>query len=566
MSFSYSIADGRGGVATAQVVLELAPAPDPIPPEAVDDTVGPVRAGREIQFDPRRNDLDPDGSPRTLTVLPDDPSMTVLPDGRVSLIAPPATREVAYRVRDDQGLVSPPAFVTVVVTANQAPTIAPLRAETPFGTPLALDLHTVVSDPDGDPVVITLGTKRSGGSVTVVGNAADNFLQVQFTPDSEFSGPATFDFKVDDRFGHVVAGTAVVDVLPPENRPPVAAPVAIEAQAGITAVVRLPDAVTDPDPDGESEHTFTVSGPTGGRVTLEGPNQAGEVLVHSPVDGGGVTDTFTYTVIDGEFTATNTVTITLVVPDFPPPSLGDDKARTLQGAATVAIDLLANDVDNSPAELRGGGLVVTAVGVTPAGQVAQQGSAVVFTPNPDFFGTATFSYTVQDGRRSIDKQSTALVTVEVVGRPDKPQPPTIDTVGNRYLIVSWRPPQGTASRSRRSTGTSSASLRVTARLVRRRSAPPPRASDGTGSPTPSSTASASPPSTRPARESSPTRRARLSAACPTCDRRHRPLRACSSATVSSPSPGRRRSTRARRSRTTSSASAAARARSALPSA
>ena len=83
VSFSYSIADGRGGVATAQVVLELAPAPDPIPPEAVDDTVGPVRAGREIVFDPRRNDLDPDGSPRTLTVLPDDPSLTVLPDGRV---------------------------------------------------------------------------------------------------------------------------------------------------------------------------------------------------------------------------------------------------------------------------------------------------------------------------------------------------------------------------------------------------------------------------------------------------------------------------------------------------
>ena len=83
VSFSYSIADGRGGVATAQVVLELAPAPDPIPPEAVDDTVGPVRAGREIVFDPRLNDLDPDGSPRTLTVLPDDPSMTVLPDGRV---------------------------------------------------------------------------------------------------------------------------------------------------------------------------------------------------------------------------------------------------------------------------------------------------------------------------------------------------------------------------------------------------------------------------------------------------------------------------------------------------
>ena len=448
VSFSYSIADGRGGMATATVQLELAPAPDPIPPEAVDDTIGPVRSGREIVFDPRLNDLDPDGSPRTLTVLPDDPSMTVLPDGRARLVAPAVTKDVAYRVVDDQGLVSAPAFVTVVVTQNQAPTITPVQVETPFATPVTIDLHTAASDPDGDPLVITLGSTRSGGSVTVVGSPADNFLQVQFAPDSEFSGVATFDFKVDDRFGHVVAGTAVVDVLPPENRPPVAAPLTIDAQAGIPALVRLPDAVTDPDPNGEAEHTFTIGVAANGHVTLDPPNADGEVWVRSAVDGGGVSDSFSYTVIDGEYTATNTVTINLAVPDFDPPSLGADSARILQGAATAPIDLLANDVDNSPAELRGGGLLVTAVGVTPAGEVSLQGSTVIFTPSPEFFGIATFTYTVQDGRRSVEGESTGLVTVEVVGRPDKPQPPVVDTVGNRYLIVGWRPPQGEGSAPR----------------------------------------------------------------------------------------------------------------------
>ena len=214
MSFSYSIADGRGGVATAQVVLELAPAPDPIPPEAVDDTVGPVRAGREIRVRPAPQRP----RPRRFAAHVDRAARRPVDDGaarrpRQSDRTTRDPRASRYRVRDDQGLVSAPAFVTSSsprTRRRRSRRCAP-RRRSPRRS--RFDLHTVVTDPDGDPLVITLGTKRSGGSVKVVGTAADDFLQVQFTPDSEFSGPATFDFKVDDRFGHVVAGNAVVDVL-----------------------------------------------------------------------------------------------------------------------------------------------------------------------------------------------------------------------------------------------------------------------------------------------------------------------------------------------------------------
>ena len=224
VSFSYSIADGRGGTATAQVILDLVAEPEPLPPVAADDTVGPVRAGETITFDPRLNDFDPDGNAADLVVVPGDPVMTVLSDGRVQLTAPEATTDVAYRVRDSQGLESEPAFVTVLVAENEAPIVEPIRVETPFNEPVTISLHDAVSDPDDDPLVITLGGNRSGGSATVVGQSRDSFLDVQFTPDTDFEGVASFDFVVDDRNGHTVAGAVSVTVLPPENRAPTAAP------------------------------------------------------------------------------------------------------------------------------------------------------------------------------------------------------------------------------------------------------------------------------------------------------------------------------------------------------
>ena len=180
---------------------------------------------------------------------------------------------------------------------------------------------------------------------------------------------------------------------------------------------------------------------------MDGPTSDGVVTIRSDVDGGGVTDSFTYTVTDGDFTATNTVSIDLAVPAFPPPTLTDDSARVLQGVATPSIDLLANDVDNSPSDLRGAGSTVTAVGVSPAGQVQQSGDSVVFRPDPDFFGQASFTYTVQDGRRSAEGESTGLVTVDVIGRPGQPAAPDDRHGRQRVRVVSWSAPQGDAARA-----------------------------------------------------------------------------------------------------------------------
>lgn len=444
VSFSYTVSDGRGGTAVAQVTLDLLAAPEPVPPIAVDDTVGPVKARTVVAFDPRLNDLDPDGDRTMLIIESDDPGLSVLADGTVEITAPTATSEIEYRARDEQGLLSEPAFITVLVAANQAPVVEPIAVETPYNTPITIDVGASVSDPDADPLVITLGNQRRGGAATAVGTPAPSTLQVEFVPDTDFEGAATFDFVVDDRNGHTVSGAAEITVLPPENREPIAEASSVTAEAGIAAVVRLSDLVTDEDgPDGHVFSTSSVQGP----ISLSGPNAAGEVVIESDVTSGGRTASFEYTVVDDIYTVSNTVSVTLDVANFAPPSLGGDTARTLQGVPTGAISVLDNDVDNSPVGLAGDGLIVTGVGVSPDGTVQLNGASVVFTPTPSFYGTTSFSYTVQDGRRAAAGESVGTVTVDVIGRPAITQAPSVDSVGNGYLVVGWQAPQGDAARA-----------------------------------------------------------------------------------------------------------------------
>ncbi|WP_408891256.1 cadherin-like domain-containing protein [Myxococcus faecalis] len=95
------------------------------------------------------------------------------------------------------------------------------------------------------------------------------------------------------------------------------------------------------------------------------------------------------------------------------PSGHDDLLATDEDTALVipGASLVSNDVDAD-----GDSLTVTAVGKATHGGVTLVGGTVTFTPEADFFGTATFEYTVGDGRLT----DTARVTVTVNAVNDAP--------------------------------------------------------------------------------------------------------------------------------------------------
>ncbi|MCF2859173.1 ExeM/NucH family extracellular endonuclease [Pseudoalteromonas sp. SMS1] len=82
----------------------------------------------------------------------------------------------------------------------------------------------------------------------------------------------------------------------------------------------------------------------------------------------------------------------IVIPDNKAPVANDDQADAVQGEAVV-IDVLANDTDADANSLS----ITAAALVSGEGEVSFTDSQVRFTPNSDFVGVATISYTIADG-------------------------------------------------------------------------------------------------------------------------------------------------------------------------
>src|SRR4029077_18621316 len=123
-------------------------------------------------------------------------------------------------------------------------------------------------------------------------------------------------------------------------------------------------------------------------------------------------DTFTYTVTDGTLTSNvATVTITVTSTDNDAPTAVDDAYTTDEDTPLViaAPGPLSNDTDPD-------GDVLTAALVTGPTHGTLTGTstagAFTYTPNPDFAGTDTLTYTVTDPGGLTSNVATVTITVD----------------------------------------------------------------------------------------------------------------------------------------------------------
>jgi hypothetical protein len=432
VTFTYRIDDGRGGTADAVVTVTVLKTVDPEPPLALDDTAGPVRPGESVVVPVLDNDLDPDGRREDLTLVSDDVNGRLGPDpGSLVYTAGSETSTHGYTITDQDGLSSS-AFVTILVSENVAPDVDPLLAETPYETPIQLDLAAQASDPDGDELFIACCENPRGGSTDVV-ETGPSTLVVLFSPDPTFSGQAGFSYVVDDQQGHQVAASATINVLPKENGAPTASDTSVSVEAGTTGTVALTPLVDDEDlPTGDTL-TFSLDSTSGTGIALAGDT----VTVDAAIDAAGELRSFRYSVTDSlGLSASGSVTVAITEATANPPLAVQDNARTTQGIS-ITVDVVSNDLDEIGAGLR----IIGAGSTVPVGAITydEAGGTVTFLPAPDFFGTAQISYTVEDARRTAAGRSTGILEVDVVGFPGVP--PTPDAVAdNATATITWGQP------------------------------------------------------------------------------------------------------------------------------
>ncbi len=165
----------------------------------------------------------------------------------------------------------------------------------------------------------------------------------------------------------------------------------------------------DTDADMDTLTVVSVTQGANGAVSITG---GGTGVSYTPNANFFGSDSFTYTISDGNGgmdTATVNVTVT---PVQDAPAANDDAATVAEDSGANTINVLGNDAD-----VDGDALVITSVTQGAGGSVGNNGTSVSYTPNPDFFGSDSFTYTITDGNGNFD---TATVNVTVSNVNDAP--------------------------------------------------------------------------------------------------------------------------------------------------
>ena len=392
---------GRGGIDFPENSL-----PDS-PPVAMDD---PIRAEEDVALLLTPQDLlgndynpDPDRILRIIEIGKADHGMASLnPDGTVLFVPDrdyhgPAS--FTYIISDDAGGISKGTVNIEVGAVNDNPTV--VDEYIPAGvedTALLIDPALLLQN-DSDVDIVT----GDGDvlSVASVGNAVHGTVRmvegrVEFIPDTDFNGLASFDYTVSDGMGGRTTGTTSIRIAA-VNDAPIGVGERIEIDEDTIAVI--PQSVllaNEIDPDiatnGDTLKIISFSNASHGTVFFNDENE----VVFVPDANYHGTAGFDYTVWDAagaETTAHTTVDIASV--NDAPVAVGETFHGGLANAVVyIPISaVLQNDydVDGDPVRLTG-------ILSTEHGEALMdwENQRIVFTPEKDFTGTAGFRYQITD--------------------------------------------------------------------------------------------------------------------------------------------------------------------------
>ena len=214
-SFTYTVADGRGGSATATVTVEVSTPPNQ-PPTSVADAINVVQGGTASVLSSGAtsvlaNDTDPEDAPLTAVLVSDPANGTLVwnPNGTFSYThnnSRTITDSFTYYAYDGQINGNTTTVAIAITVPNQAPVAVDDSFVIRSHIPTAIPLSTLLAndrDADGDSLSVISVQSPVNGAVSLVGG------NVVFSPTSAaYEGPASFTYTVSDGVG----GTATAQV------------------------------------------------------------------------------------------------------------------------------------------------------------------------------------------------------------------------------------------------------------------------------------------------------------------------------------------------------------------
>ena len=285
------------------------------------------------------------------------------------------------RAVNDVGDGAASAEDTATPQLNARPVVTHIGATIDEDSAVTIEVLRNVTDAENDPLTVSSVSDPARGSAEV---NAD--YTVTYTPDSDYAGEDSFTYEVSDGQGDTVTGTVTVTVRP-VNDAPVAVVDSATTKEDKPVIIDVLENDSDPV-EGDTLTIERVSDPAHGAARVTN----GRITYTPDADYNG-RDTFTYTVTDGGATASATVTVTVTAVNDAPVA-ARDSAETDEDTA-VTIPVLANDSDAESDPLTVSSVSDPAHGTAVIVPGAQ---TVTYTPNADYNGRDTFTYTVSDGR------------------------------------------------------------------------------------------------------------------------------------------------------------------------
>ena len=412
--FSYLANDGTGDSLVATVTITVNPVND-----------APVASGDEYALDEDAvmtidaaagvlaNDTDVDGDPLTATLVtgPANGTLTLGADGSFEYI-PNAnfhgSDSFTYSASD--GTATSEATVMLTVNAvNDVPEAVNDEYSTDEDTPLTIDAPGVLgndTDADGDALSVSILNPPQHGTVTL--NSDGSFT---YTPAADFSGVDGFSYVASDGVASSEVATVTINVNAINDGPVGAgdeytvdedAVLTVDAAGGVLA--------NDTDADGDPLTATLVTGPANGTLTL---NADGSFEYAPGADFSG-SDSFTYTAGDGTLSS-EPITVTIAVNPLADAPVAAADEYAVNEDETLTVDLpgvLANDTDAD-----GDPLTATVVTGPANGTLTLNADgSFSYTPDADFNGSDSFTYSASDGTAA----SEATVTINVAAVNDAP--------------------------------------------------------------------------------------------------------------------------------------------------
>ncbi|MGL4580604.1 MAG: Ig-like domain-containing protein [Shewanella xiamenensis] len=411
----YSVEDGKGGYALANIVAISKDANPPIP------NMAPTAKGKNFTLDVATNatlsiDLvtqqliaDADGDALSIAHIYTANNRATKQGETGITYTPGAFRGVdqfTYVITDGKDGYAMNAITVVVndsTPANTIPTAGLVTAKMLHNDPaITISVSGAVNDADGDALNIVSISGALGQASLNPANA----LEMRYEPKG-LVGTDRFVYVVSDDKGGYAMGEVTVTVTDSNPTAPVANTVQENTFLDEDIDIDLSAYISDKETETANLVISQITAATSPAIAT----LSGQTVIYRP-NGFTGNDILTYTVTDGRHSTNGTIVISVNERGAHSIIAGDVHLSTAVNTP-IPIDLSDKIQSTDPTA---GELTVISVAGTALGDVTILNNTITYTPKPDVYGNEAFVYTVKDSHTPAH-YAQGNVTVEITPPP-----------------------------------------------------------------------------------------------------------------------------------------------------